>query len=156
MDGASELVHATAIAVGADAALIRGASGAGKSDLALRCLAYSASSLITEAPRLVSDDQVILTRAGATIEARAPETIRGKLEVRGVGIVTLPSVFKARVRLVVELTAPGGYPRLPDPEATTHILGLSLPIVWLAPFEVSAPEKLLLALVAAARPQPAD
>ena len=101
MDGAPELVHATAIAVGNAAALIRGAPGTGKSDLALRCLMFSASSLIPEAPRLVADDQVILTRVGGAVEARAPATILGKLEVRGIGIVAVPFTPGAEVRLVV-------------------------------------------------------
>jgi serine kinase of HPr protein (carbohydrate metabolism regulator) len=148
LDGAPELVHATAIAVGTAAALIRGPSGSGKSDLALRCLALAPSPLLPGAAHLVADDQVLLSRKAGTIVARAPEAIRGKLEVRGVGILTVPFARSASVRLVVDLL-PGGYDRMPDPDSTVPLLGVDVPHIRLAPFEGSAAAKLLLALTKA-------
>src|SRR5689334_23520913 len=53
---ASENVHATAIALGGNAALIRGAPGSGKSDLALRCLAIAPTALVPCPASLVADD----------------------------------------------------------------------------------------------------
>src|SRR6476646_10534471 len=61
-DVAEQFVHATAIAVGDACALIRGGSGAGKSDLALRCLTLGSSSVLPEPVHLVSDDQVLIKR----------------------------------------------------------------------------------------------
>src|SRR5258705_11952508 len=101
LGGAAELVHGTCVALGRTAALIRGPSGSGKSDLALRFLFLARRGpAALEAPLLVADDQVELTRAGAGILVRAPRTIRGKMEVRGIGIVEVKSVAEAELKLV--------------------------------------------------------
>lgn len=141
-----ELVHGTAIAIGSRAALIRGPSGSGKSDLALRCLAAGPSSILREPVHLIADDQILLTRDGPRLIARAPDSIRGKLEVRGVGIVEVASADEAEVALVVDLDPAKSPPRLPDPVATCLLLGLARPVLVLSPFEASAPAKLLIAL----------
>lgn len=147
MDDAAENLHGTAIALGAKAVLIRGAPGSGKSDLALRCLAVAPTALIASPAMLLADDRVEVARAAGRLRATAPATIRGKLEVRGLGIVTVPFVESADLVLIAELAAPGHIERLPDPPRSTEILGVSLPLLQLAPFEASAPVKLLLALV---------
>ena len=146
MDGARERLHATAIAIGGRAALIRGPSGSGKSDLALRCLGIHASSLLPEPAMLVADDQVILTRSGGEVHAEPPQNIRGKLEVRGLGIIDVPDCDTARLVLVVDLVPSGAYERIPDPGRMVTILGLNVPLIEIAPFEGSAALKLLLAL----------
>jgi serine kinase of HPr protein (carbohydrate metabolism regulator) len=146
LDGGRELVHGTAIAMGGHAALIRGPSGSGKSDLALRCLAFSGSTLIPGPVELVADDWVVLMRQGNEIVAAAPDSIRGMLEVRGIGIVTVPVVEAAKLVLVVDLVAAENYERLPDPGRRVTLLNLALAIVEIAPFEGSAALKLLLAL----------
>ena len=130
-------VHATSVAIGGDGILLRGPSGSGKSDLALR--------LIDDGARLVADDQTELERVGAVLEMRAPATIAGRLEVRGLGILRVPSVAAAPLRLVVDLVAPEAVERLPEPEFCT-LLGISLPLLRLAPFAASAAAKLRLAL----------
>lgn len=144
-----ERIHATSIAVDGKAALILGPSGAGKSDLAFRCLT---SALVvkgrTLAAQLVADDQVELWRDGQILRVRAPTSIRGLLEVRGLGIVAFPPVASAEVRLVVALGAADRVDRLPDPGESLTYLGLSVPLLRLAPFEASSPAKLAWALVA--------
>ncbi len=146
MDGAVEIHHGTAIALGHCAALIRGPAGSGKSDLALRCIGLAPTALIPSQTLLVADDQVQLSRTGKTLKAEAPATIRGKLEVRALGILAVPSLQTADLVLVADLVAPEKIARFPDPEPQTELLGLSLPLLLLAPFEASAPLKLLLAL----------
>ena len=146
MDGARDLVHGTAIAIGGRAALIRGPSGSGKSDLAMRCLGVASSSLVPEPAKLVSDDQVLLTRRGGGIQAESPQSIRGKLEIRGLGIINVPDCDAAKLVLVADLVPAGAYERLPDPGRRVTILGLSVPLIEIAPFEASAALKLLLAL----------
>lgn len=139
-----QLVYGTCVALGPVAALLRGPSGSGKSDLALRFVMETPPHL---AASLVSDDQILLERAGDLLIARPPATIAGKLEVRGIGIVELPSCAEAELRLVIRLAAPADVPRLPEPDAEhTAFLGVSLPVMALAPFEASAPLKLRLAL----------
>lgn len=146
MDGARDLVHGTAIAAGGRAALIRGASGSGKSDLALRCLAVAPFPLLPDTVYLVSDDQVIVERLGEQLRVRAPDTIKGRIEVRCVGIIEVPSVAEAQLVLAVDLVEPGTCERLPDPVPAAAILGLKCPVLQLSPFEISSPLKLLLAL----------
>ena len=146
MDGAAEIHHGTAIALGHCAALIRGPAGSGKSDLALRCMGLAPTALIPSQTLLVADDRVQLTRNGQILKAEAPATISGKLEVRGLGILTVPNLKSADLALVADLTEPEKIARFPDPKPQTELLGLSLPLLLLAPFEASAPIKLLLAL----------
>ena len=91
-------VHASTVAIGGRAVMLFGPSGAGKSDLALR--------LIDEGAALVSDDYTELTVDGANLLARAPASIRGRMEVRGIGIVPVEAVDDVPVRLAVELGTP--------------------------------------------------
>jgi HPr kinase/phosphorylase len=137
-----ETVHGTAVEIDGAGILLRGPSGSGKSDLALR--------LIDGGATLVADDRVVLSRQGGHVLAGAPETIAGKIEVRGLGIVRLPSTGPAPLRLVVDLTPPEAIERLPK-AAETVLLGVALPVMQLAPFEPSAPAKLRLALRLAPR-----
>jgi HPr kinase/phosphorylase len=133
------------VALGPAAAILQGPSGSGKSDLALRFVLETPVSL---KPALVSDDQVLVERTGDRLIVRPPSTIAGQIEVRGVGIVSLPHVTEADLRLVVQLTHPDDVPRLPVPgEETAEFQGIVLPSLRLAPFESSAPLKLRLALV---------
>lgn len=153
MPGEVERVHATAIAVGRRGALIRGPSGSGKSDLALRCLALSPSTLLRDVVKLVADDQVILTRKSAGLIATAPPVLRGWLEVRGVGILEVAVAAEADIVLVADLVREGPIERLPDPLQKAHIMGFAVPLIRLLPFEDSAPLKLIAALVMAALPR---
>ncbi len=132
----SETIHATCVAIEDQAVLLVGPSGSGKSDLALRLLDRGAI--------LVSDDYTIVTRKGQTATARAPETIKGKMEVRGVGIITLPSIQDVAISGIFDLTEP--MDRLPNLEARRAIAGISLPLAGIRPFEATAPLKIELAL----------
>ncbi len=150
-----ELVHASCVAFppsgglgiapatggalsGPIAVLLRGPSGAGKSDLALR--------LIDQGAHLVADDQTELTLADGVLLARAPQTIRGKMEVRGLGIAELRPLCDVPVGLVVDLVDGQSVERVPDSDSCT-ILDQRLPLMRFDPFEASTPAKLRLALV---------
>ena len=148
-----ELVHGTCVALGPHGALLRGGSGSGKSDLALRFLALGAQDL---QPRLVADDQVWVEAKGdGSLVASAPETIAGKIEVRGLGILDLPHRPNARLILVADLVSAEEVPRMPpDPPARITLAGVALPVVKLAPFELSAALKLKLALLSAVSQSP--
>lgn len=113
-----QTLHATAVAVAGRAALIRGASGSGKSALALHLIALGAV--------LVSDDRTCIWRDGTTLMADAPDSIRGQIEARGVGILGVPAAGAQPVALVIDMDAGPPPPRLPEP-ATTTLLDLSLP-----------------------------
>jgi HPr kinase/phosphorylase len=143
----TEVVHGTCIALGARAALLRGPSGSGKSDLALRFLFLARRGpAALEPPALVADDQVIVRRDNDRVLASATQSIAGQMEVRGVGIVTLKQVPETELVLVVELAGDDLVERLPENNTTTRVAGVDLPLLRLAPFEASAPIKLALAL----------
>ena len=133
-------VHATAVARrtprGWQGVLLTGPSGAGKSDLALR--------LIGSGWRLVGDDYVHVFASGGRLHVAPVETIAGRMEVRGVGIISRQSIGPVALALVVDL-AQGVPDRLPEPAYRTFD-GLPLPLLTLDPREASAGEKVAAAL----------
>jgi len=137
-------VHATCVALKEGrswrALLLRGLSGAGKSDVALR--------LLEAGGRLIADDQTHLAKVGRALIATPPQSLAGLIEVRGIGIVKLGRgqlLASAPLALLVDLVRPDQVERMPGP---THekVLGVDLPRVALAPFETSIVTKLRLAL----------
>jgi serine kinase of HPr protein (carbohydrate metabolism regulator) len=116
--------------------LISGPSGSGKSDLALR--------LLDRGFTLVSDDRTIVRKEGSRVVASAPETIKGKLEIRGVGIVEMATASDIPVAMVVELTS--DIQRLPDDSRERLILGTAIPLISIDAMTASAPSKVAVAL----------
>ncbi|MCB1519568.1 MAG: HPr kinase/phosphatase C-terminal domain-containing protein [Hyphomicrobiaceae bacterium] len=143
----STIVHATTVACQGSAVLLRGAPGAGKSDLALRLLTSCQTPILASPFMLVADDQTVLRRDGSRLVASPPETLAGLLEVRGVGIVPLPFAAEAVVALVVDLSARAEIERLPEP-ASTRLLDVLVPLIRLPAFDASSPAKVALALAA--------
>jgi HPr kinase/phosphorylase len=129
-------IHATCVDIDSLGVLLRGPSGSGKSDLALR--------LIDGGAQLVSDDYTVVEPRGDKLVATAPQSIKGMLEVRGIGILPMPVKQRAVIALVVDLTD-GPVDRLPDPDAAV-IDGIVLPRILVVPFEVSAAAKVRLAV----------
>lgn len=132
----TETVHASSVAVDGRAILITGASGSGKSDLTLR--------LIDRGFALVSDDQTLVRREGDQLLASAPPSIKGKLEIRGIGIMDMESASDVHVALLVELRSE--IQRLPDDSRQRPILGVMLPLVTIDAMTASAVAKVALAL----------
>ena len=130
-------LHATCVSLYGAGLIIRGPSGAGKSDLALR--------LIDRGARLVADDRVDLLVSDNSVMARAPETLAGLLEIRGLGILRVPVLKATVVRLIVDLVNHENVPRFPD-RRMTDLIGVDVPAVTLDPFEASAVTKVRLAL----------
>jgi serine kinase of HPr protein (carbohydrate metabolism regulator) len=140
-------VYGTCVALGRRAALLRGPPGSGKSDLALRFLFLARRGpAAVDPPGLVADDQVRVTREAERVLVAAPDSILGKIEVRGIGIVGAKPVVGAELVVVVDLVDAAQVERLPDASETVCILGLDLPVLRLTPFEASSPIKLALAL----------
>jgi HPr kinase/phosphorylase len=136
-------VYGTSVSVAGEGVLLRGPSGSGKSDLALR--------LIEDGALLVADDQTVLHRTGPVLELHAPAELAGLLEVRGLGIVRVPYADRAPLRLVFDLVPQDEIDRLPEPRFVT-LAGLAVPLLALAPAAASAPARIRLALKALAVP----
>src|SRR4029077_12846052 len=106
--------------------LITGDSGVGKSELALE--------LISRGHGLVADDVVEISRIAASpLECRCPPMLKDFLEVRGLGVLDVRTIFgetavrpKMNLRLVVQLDRPGAAEtaRLPLHELSEEILGV--------------------------------
>ena len=88
-------IHATSVVIEVSGVLIVGNSGLGKSDLALR--------LIDSGATLISDDITICKKVEDSIFLFSPLQTRGLLEVREVGIMTVPYVDNIKLLLIVEL-----------------------------------------------------
>ena len=131
------LVHATAVAIGGKAVLLRGPPGAGKSDLALR--------LIDAGAALIADDQAELRRSGNHIFVRAPALIAGLIEIRGLGILRLKIVEEAPLAMCADLLPSTEIERLPERRFEV-VLGIAIPLIAVSAFEASAAAKLRFTL----------
>jgi HPr kinase/phosphorylase len=130
----SPSVHASAALVGTRAVLVRGPAGAGKSRLVLSLIEAAETGRLPFA-RLVADDRVHLDAHHGRLLARAPDTLAGLIEIRGVGIRRLPYEPVAAVGWVVDLASPDAE-RLPEPsQGRTTIAGIALPRLAVAPGE---------------------
>lgn len=127
------IVHGVFMEVTGVGVLIQGEAAVGKSELALE--------LVTRGHRLVADDAVELRHvAPETLEGTCPPMLRDFLEVRGLGILNIRSLFgetsvklKKNLKLIVRLVKPGdqsGQPSRLEMEASqTEILDVSIPTV---------------------------
>ena len=117
--------------------LIRGTSGSGKSRLAL--------TLIDALPgkaRLVADDRVHLFAANGRLLAAAPDAIKGKLEIRGLGVRTVDYEPLSVITLVVDLAAQDAA-RMPEDSArSVEISGVKLSRLPVAAGEAALPSVL--------------
>ncbi len=123
-------IHATVVAIGEAGVLLRGASGSGKSSLALALIALARQA--GRFARLVADDRAALVACGGRLVARPVAPLEGIVERRGLGLTPEPFTGAAVVRLLVDLT--GEEPaRMPEPEDLVDNLGgIDLPRLQLA------------------------
>jgi serine kinase of HPr protein (carbohydrate metabolism regulator) len=113
--------------------LIEGASGSGKSDLALKALAQGWF--------LVADDRTLVWADDGRLWGRAPDSLAGLIEARGLGVLATRRLAFAEIVLVARCDAAGCVERLPEP-ASWSALGVKVPHLAVAPFEESAAVKL--------------
>lgn len=113
-------IHASAVLIGARAALIRGPSGAGKSRLAFALLEAAQAGRLLFA-HLVSDDRTQITTGHGRLIVSPPESLQGLLELRGIGIRKLAFEPLAVVGLVVDLAAADAG-RLPSDQSRQCII----------------------------------
>ncbi|MBS41347.1 MAG: hypothetical protein CMM83_06495 [Rhodospirillales bacterium] len=128
-----KFVHASCVAIGQFGILLRGPSGSGKSDLALR--------LIDEGAILVADDQVFLESIDGELLGSSHDKIAGKIEIRGCGIFDFPFLKAITIKLVIDLEKRGNIPRQPETDSC-NIFGHRLPLYRLYAFDISSSIKI--------------
>lgn len=136
------LVNGTAVAWRGQGVLILGPTGSGKSDLTLRLLDSGAT--------LIADDVVELKRAAGRLllsfPPEGPADLKGKMEVKGLGIVSVPAAPpEIELALVVESTSPEMVELIPE-SLESEWLGLPVITLRIHLLEPSAPAKVRLAL----------
>ncbi len=136
--------HANALLIGATGLLLRGVSGAGKSALTLEVMARA--RLRGDFARLIGDDRVTLANCNGRLIARPHPLAAGRMELRGLGLVSEPFEPAGVIRGVVDLAPPGeSPPRYPfECDATTRLCDLTLPRCFAELRDPSAAEKILL------------
>ena len=126
-------IHATSVNIDGFGVLIRGPSGSGKSDLALR--------LIDVGARLIADDQTEISADGPYIRLNAPHEIAGKIEIRGYGISKMAYDQNIVLSLIVDLRDKDDIERMPG-IPTDEILGKPILVLQLNAFEASGVAKI--------------
>ena len=125
--------HGTSLVIGKQGILLRGKSGSGKSDLALR--------LIHQGATLIADDQTEVIAKDKTLIATCPKPLEGKLEVRGLGILDVPFVKKHPLHILIDLVNWQNIERLPE-KKTERLEGITCSFYELDPFELSVLDKI--------------
>lgn len=137
-------IHGTLIVIGEKGVLITGASGTGKSTLALKLLA--ACQAAGTFARLVSDDQVLLEGHSDRLIGSAPAAIAGLVEVWGIGPTRIAHEKAGGIDLVVQLVPQDKAPRMNE-ETVMVLEGVRLPVVQLAERNVEGSVLAIMALL---------
>lgn len=111
------ILHASAVVFEEKAVILVGASGSGKSSLALQMLALGA--------QLLADDRLLIERVQATLTGAPAPNLAGLIEARGMGILRADAVFPAPIHLCVDLDKTETQ-RLP-PSRHVEWLGIQIP-----------------------------
>ena len=129
--------YATAVTYCGFGVLIRGPSGSGKSDLALR--------MIDDGAGLIADDQVVIEAVGQELYLSPPDSLSGLIEVRGIGVIKIEYVRDIRLCLIVELDPRNEIQRIPKIKEEL-IKKILVPVINMYAFESSVLAKIKIIL----------
>jgi serine kinase of HPr protein (carbohydrate metabolism regulator) len=125
---AADNLHGTAVLLADRGVLITGRSGTGKTTLALALI--EAARARGRFARLVADDQLFVSIAGGRLRVDTPPTIRGLVEIHGLGPAPTLSEDSALIDLVVRLDDSDTAPRFQE-VGQTEVAGVALPTMSL-------------------------
>lgn len=142
MTGERQNMHGTVVVIGDRGVLVMGASGAGKTTLAMTLI--EAAARAGRLGRLVADDQAWMSAAGGRVVAEAPDAIAGLVELRGLGPRPIAGLRSAVVDLAVRLVPAADAQRLPESE-TMPICGCAVPLLRLKERSAAAAARVVTA-----------
>lgn len=129
IENLTETIHGTLLSVYGNGVLIRGESGAGKSECAL--------DMVSRGHALVADDAVQLKRIGSTLYGSAPDAFKGFLDIRGLGICDIRKLYgdtsvadRCGIKVSIELKAEKSADQtmnIGGEQAEIEIFGIKLP-----------------------------
>ncbi|WP_420326895.1 HPr kinase/phosphorylase [Mameliella sp.] len=114
-----KVLHATSVALGGRGLLIRGASGSGKSGMALEMMARGA--------QLIADDRTIVTRKDTQLILTVPAALAGMIEARALGLLHAAHVTDIPLAAILDMDVAERH-RLP-PNRSTRLLGVDVPLL---------------------------
>lgn len=120
--------HCNVVEIAGIGVLIEGPAGSGKTSLSLGLLEHA--RLLGIAGNLVCDDQVHLYVRSGKLVANAPDTLGGKIEIRGLGLKKIEYVKQCEIDLVARLVEDDRVERMPEPQ-TTELSGVEIPLILL-------------------------
>lgn len=130
---AATTVHGVLMRVHGVGVLLTGASGVGKSELALE--------LLSRGHRLVADDAAEFRIQCDHVHGRCPDLLQGFIEARSLGILNVRRLYgrrsvlaSTRLDLIIALDTPGpseetGLERLSGQRSARDVLGRSIPVI---------------------------
>ena len=116
----SLIIHATCVDINGSGVLILGRSGSGKSSLAINLIALGS--------KLVADDQCKLVKKNNSFRIFKPASLPNSIEVRGIGLVSVPTVVETRLDWVINMDE-AETERMPDLRFT-EVGGYRVPTVF--------------------------
>lgn len=122
-------IHATGVVLGDRGLVILGRSGSGKTGLAIALIDHARRCGLFAC--LVGDDQLFVLCRASRLILRAPHTIMGLAEVRGLGPAAMTFEPEAVADIAARLVDPSGAPRMPEAGWET-IHGVRLPCLTLS------------------------
>ena len=141
--------HGSLVVLGGVGVLIVGNSGCGKTTLAFglieRCARLGTTAMF------VADDQVFVDRKHGVLTGSVPDSLAGKAELHGFGIIAVPHLAEHRIDLIARLGPANRLQRMPDP-ATIKLHDQELPVIELPERHESQSARLLSAWLDANRP----
>jgi len=116
----SPIMHATCVDINGSGVLIVGRSGSGKSSLAINLIALGST--------LVADDQCEIVKKNNKLSVFKPTSLPSSIEIRGVGLVSVPMVVETSLDWVVNMDE-AETQRMPDLQFT-EIDGYRIPTIF--------------------------